>query len=158
MGDGSFGQDVLSPQALPGDVATAHGGDGFACAVTFGAGLMCWGDNSQGQCGVGDLSQPMLTSPTALPGVADASTMSAGGKHACYLSVSGAASCWGDNQYGQLGDGSNDGSPAPAPVSSSEKFRLVSAGQTHTCAVAAAGDLLFCWGDNSHYQLGAGDQ
>jgi alpha-tubulin suppressor-like RCC1 family protein len=72
------------------------------------------------------------------------SLIAAGDHHACQLTAGGGIVCWGDNRYGQLGDGSRDSRPAPVRVSLSDAID-VAAGELRTCAVTTAG-LVYCWG------------
>ena len=67
----------------------------------------------------------------------------------------GAASCWGANFTGRLGDGTMAGGPDPRPVAGGLTVRQISGGFGHSCAVAADG--LWCWGANQSGQLGTGD-
>jgi alpha-tubulin suppressor-like RCC1 family protein len=61
--------------------------------------------------------------------------------------------CWGDNQYGQLGDGTTTDRLVPTTVSDTLAFLGVSAGAGHTCAITVKGEA-YCWGRNSYGQLG----
>lgn len=81
--------------------------------------------------------------------------ISAGGSHTCGLFETGTAYCWGENDFGQLGDGSTNDSPRPAPVAGGLSFERISAGGTHTCGLTAAGQA-YCWGFNNFGQLGDG--
>jgi len=81
--------------------------------------------------------------------------ITAGRDHACQLDAFGAASCWGWNGSGQLGEGTTDDSPEPIEVSGSIAFASISAGGEHTCATATDGTG-YCWGYNGYYQLGDG--
>lgn len=77
----------------------------------------------------------------------------AGGYHTCMLTVSGSLYCWGNNEQGQLGDGTTTTRylPIKVPLSSVKSFAL---GKIHTCAITSAGT--YCWGNNSVGQLGDG--
>ncbi len=81
------------------------------------------------------------------------------GGSSCALLAGGAIACWGDNEYGQLGDGTTTARDAPVAVVSSPGVRLLGAtvigqGDTHTCAVLGAGNVS-CWGESGD-QLGNG--
>ena len=60
--------------------------------------------------------------------------------------------CWGNNDFGQLGDGSTTQSLTPVAVSGVTDA-TISAGGYHNCAVTSS-DTVSCWGDNSIFQLG----
>lgn len=77
---------------------------------------------SEGQSGTA-----ALTTTTGLP----FATVSAGSRHTCGLTPSGAAYCWGDNSSGQLGNGTTTNSATPVPVSGALSFATVSAGGNH---------------------------
>jgi alpha-tubulin suppressor-like RCC1 family protein len=96
----------------------------------------------------------------ALASAAGASSISAGGEHACAL-VSGAAYCWGENYNGELGDGTNINSAVPVAVDTSgvlagQTLIQITAGYEYTCALDSAG-AAFCWGSNLYGQLGDGN-
>jgi alpha-tubulin suppressor-like RCC1 family protein len=66
--------------------------------------------------------------------------------------------CWGENRYGQLGNGNTTSLWKPSKVdfssiSSSLKFKEISAGDNGSCAISQAGDG-YCWGRNNYGQLG----
>lgn len=75
----------------------------------------------------------------------------AGGAHQCALRDDGVLTCWGANNFGQLGIGSSTGQPDPHPVAGS--WRLVDTGEDFTCGLQTD-DSLWCWGSNSLGQLG----
>lgn len=69
-----------------------------------------------------------------------------GWTHACALLAGGTVECWGDNDFGQLGDGTEQGRVDPAPVNGLPPIVQVAAGGDTTCALDEAG-LVHCWGD-----------
>ena len=88
-------------------------------------------------------------------------SVSAGG-HGCAVTTGGSAYCWGWGGNGELGIGFR--SPGLEPLSSAEtpravagghSFTVVSAGVFHSCGVTPSHEA-YCWGDNSHGQLGDG--
>src|SRR4029077_5330920 len=58
-----------------------------------------------------------------------------GTAHTCMVARSGAASCWGDNAAGQLGDGSTTSSATPVAAAGGMQFRATAAGAGFTCAL-----------------------
>lgn len=93
--------------------------------------------------------------------VANAATgtraLAAGLFHICALDASGAASCWGANEAGQLGDGSRSDKTSPTAVATNLRFSTLSAGVGHTCGLAGGGQIA-CWGENLSGQLGDGSR
>lgn len=82
-------------------------------------------------------------------------TMDGGRDHACGLTGSGQAYCWGRNQYGQLGDSTAAATATPVAVlhPSGVTFDRITAGGAHTCSLTSAGQA-YCWGHNADGRLG----
>lgn len=68
--------------------------------------MFSWGNNDQGQLGVGDVTLRDSISSALNIGAA-ATAITAGAYHNCILLQDGKVACWGGNQYGQLGLGHN---------------------------------------------------
>ena len=79
----------------------------------------------------------------------------AGGSHTCAVRADGTVACWGDNSYGQLGDGTNVDSTAPVAVTGIANAISISSGFNYTCA-ARSDNSVACWGANGSGQLGDG--
>ena len=76
--------------------------------------------------------------------------------HTCALRDDGALFCWGSNNGGKLGIGSEDPALAPTRVGLDTTWTEVSLGDAHTCGLRAG--ALLCWGRNfPHHPLGLGD-
>ena len=80
--------------------------------------------------------------------------VSAGGYHTCAIKQDGSLWCWGNNDSGQLGDGTWTNKDTPVQIMSSG-VSSVALGWYHTCAVKTDGSL-WCWGYNNYGQLGDG--
>ncbi|WP_236606778.1 RCC1 domain-containing protein [Sandaracinus amylolyticus] len=87
----------------------------------------------------------------------DAIAIAAGGLHSCALREAGDVVCWGDNEYGQLGDGTTLDSLVPVRVAGLQNAVAISSSRgSHTCALLESGQVL-CWGANNSGQLGNGE-
>lgn len=155
--------------AMQGAESVATGTDS-ACARVQVPGTpdthqpVCWGTNAHGELGTGLAPSPTSNStvPVKVSGLADVSALTAGNGHACTLPTgSSSPLCWGDNDEGQLGNGSTVDANAPVAVSGlttatqlSAHGRVLSGDEVgHTCARLQDGTAQ-CWGDNLNGQLG----
>ena len=85
-------------------------------------------------------------------------SISAGFGHTCALTPTGVMKCWGENQHGQLGDGTTETRTMPTEVLDlGVDVKAFSAGfGGSTCAVTATGKEM-CWGSNHFGQIGDGN-
>ncbi len=129
-------------------------GDSHSCARRADGTVACWGKNLNGQLGNGAMTEYELL-PVAVVGLTDAVELAAAELHTCARRAAGTVVCWGDNSYGQLGNGTTQPSTTPVPVTGiSDAVELVS-GQEHFCVRTSGGQVL-CWGRNDYGQLGNG--
>lgn len=160
---GQTGQGVALPILPPSPVLGLGGsatqvsvGTKHSCARLSNGTVKCWGANEYSQ--LGDGSTVDSTTALAVMGLpSNINRVIAGGTHSCALTSDGAAWCWGNDTFGQRGDGATDSSgQAPALVSGlSSGVSDIAAGQMHSCAVVING-LVKCWGYNDYGQLGDG--
>lgn len=167
LGIGTPGGDSLTPVLVTGRLtfATVRVGTYFACGVTPSGAAYCWGYNLQGQLGTGSLTGPVQcspgtpcsTSPVAVTGGLVFSAVSGGTYSTCGVTTTGAAYCWGNDLFGQLGNGTitNTNTPTPVAVAGGLSFTAVSAGIVSACGIATT-SAAYCWGDNRYGQLGNG--
>jgi len=160
---GSF-SNVLTPTII--NDGTTYSSLGLAvdhtCAITTAGVLQCWQYNGAGILGDGlQNSRSVLAtinSGTTFINVAEnASNLYDVNyyyvNNACAISTEGALKCWGNNNSGQVGDGTYDQRLSPVDVDSSVKYSTVANGVNHSCAITRKGETK-CWGSNSNYQLG----
>lgn len=147
-----------------GNVKRVVAGKAHTCAMMSNNRLKCWGYNNMGQLGYGDTvtrgySGAQMADSLAFVSLPSVIDVTIGDSHTCALLADGTYSCWGDNTYGQLGNGSTTtvSSPtAPTALPSSEKAIKIRAGMKHTCALTQTGKV-YCWGNASYGQLGTGN-
>jgi alpha-tubulin suppressor-like RCC1 family protein len=123
------------------------------CALSDGDLLWCWGGNAEGQLGTGDVIDRRWPSAIGRGYVA----VDAGDRHTCAVTASSTILCWGAGGEGRLGTGDETRRIEPSIVFGAEpRWRSVSAGGRHTCAVQRRG-ALYCWGSGADGQLGVGE-
>src|SRR5438105_6259284 len=133
-----------------------------SCAVTPAGAAYCWGWGGDGQLGTGFRTpfrgpRASLQTPLAVAGGRTFATVTAGWGRSCGVTTTGEAYCWGDDSYGQLGDGSRTSSLVPVPVTGGQQFASVTLGAYHACGVTTT-NAAYCWGVNSQRQLGDGSR
>ena len=143
------------PVQIPGAWNQVASGWFHVCGVTTDAKGWCWGRND-GQLGT---DQPVTDgTKVQLPGTWRAIVPGGYGNNdavTCGIDEDRSAWCWGDNTYGQLGDGSTDASAVPVEVAGDHEWAQLSVGAQHTCGVTTDG-AGWCWGDNVAGRLGDG--
>ena len=136
-------------------------GSTFTCALLDSQEVRCWGSNYLGELGFGDdnkaygdLAGTLPAPPADIGG--DVVQLAVGYQHACARLATGAVRCWGANNWSQLGYPGISGGASPAKngdVGLGGVATHVTAGDGHTCALLAGGDVR-CWGTNIYGQLG----
>jgi len=135
-------------------------GQAHACALDTTGLAYCWGDNTLGQLGNGTVapapnfnagtSTTVTTIPTQIVSTTKFVSIYSFGNHTCALDAGGAATCWGDNSYDELGATTTPGTPVA--VATSLAFTSLALSGTRTCGITTANDV-YCWG--AHPQGGA---
>ncbi|MBI3207260.1 MAG: hypothetical protein HYZ29_37325 [Myxococcales bacterium] len=175
VGDGTFSGSRTPPvQVVPlgSTVKQVESGQYFTCALKSDGTVWCWGLNDKGQLGGGatdgvpcNTSWKCKPTPTAVVGLgASVEQISVGNSHACARKKDGTVWCWGENNLGQLGDGTTAGQtcgptfckPAPVQVASlGNSVSDVQAGGAFGCA-RRVDNTVWCWGHNAFGQVGDG--
>lgn len=135
---------------------TAHAAPNTAAA---------WGSNEFGELGAGiaeaegpekcEAHSACSTVPVAVRALTGVEAMSAGTDFGLAL-ANGGVNAWGENEYGELGDGTTTNSDVPVAVDGlSESVSAIAAGNGHSLALLSSGQVL-AWGSNTAGQLGDG--
>lgn len=153
---GGVGSDPLA------DVIGIDAGDSHACAVVGSVGsarAVCWGTGTDGQLGHGQASSS--GTPVGVVGVGGSGRLegvaqvAAGDVHTCARMSDGAVRCWGQQQWGRLGNGSQLWGIMASPVATSNLgpggaaglATGITVGASNSCA-SVSGAQGRCWGDN----------
>ena len=136
------------------------------CAIDLNDSVYCWGDNSSGQLGNGSTSSSRVPVAVNATGALAGKTIkqivpSFIGSYSCAIASDDKAYCWGDNSFGQLGNGSTSSSRVPVAVNATgalagKTIKQISVGFDHTCVVSND-HKIYCWGRNNSGQLGIGN-
>ena len=146
-----------SPSSSFSGVKSIHSGNNFSCLIVSDGTVKCWGLNTSGQLGDGTNYGPRLL-PTTVTNLSGAVSLALGESHACALLSNGTVKCWGDNTYGQLGDGTKTNRTIPVTVSGLTGVSSLADshyGASRSCATLINGSVK-CWGANWAGQLGNG--
>lgn len=156
LGDGTYAtQGRTRPVLVQGvtEVLDLAAGANHACARTA-TGVFCWGNNSRGQCGLYAPEYPSV--PIAHRLDLEARALSLGEQHSCALDAAGTVSCWGANEFHQLGRA--PGTPEdyrPVAVPSLGAGGLLAAQHLGNCIVPTSNpSSVACWGDGREAKLG----
>ena len=139
------------PQRVPGvsDAIDVAAGSGAEFAIVGDHTLMWWG-----RLNVSSPLRSLHPNPAPMPGLPKV-TQVRSGTHTCAVSADHHVFCWGNNDFGQLGDGSTVPRVTPLEVPNLGDVSMVTVGAGFTCAMTTAGTAL-CWGANDAGQLGRG--
>ena len=155
--------DKYTPQMIttPSDrkVVKVEPGATHTCILLDDGGVMCWGRDNVGQLGNGDTSDTIHTpsSNVELPEGRAATDLSVGDHHSCALLDNGSITCWGLNNYGQLGENTTTNRLIPiyAHLPTGSPAVSVSVGPHSSCAILE-NNSVYCWGHNHYGRLGIG--
>lgn len=160
LGDGTL-VDHFTPAVVSGissGAVAVTAGKNHTCALMAAGNVKCWGDNANGQLGVGDTTR--RTSPVDVTALGnDVEMVAAGGFVTCALMKDTTVKCWGNNANGAVGDGTVVSRTSPVTVTGLTGVRTIAAtggfSGDHACALLTNGQMK-CWGQNSNGQIGDG--
>lgn len=128
-------------------------GDAYSGVIAPGGGVWVWGNNANGQLGLGDTTN--RTAPTQLTSLSGVAQMAACDLHTLAVMTDGTVRAWGNNGSWQLGDGTTTQRTSPITISGLSSIVQVSAGENHSIALKSDGSVLG-WGSNTSGQIGDG--
>jgi len=156
LGDGTT-TDRRSPVPVGGlsghgGVAVISGGGDVSAALMADHSLMAWGTNDHGAVGNGTISDSGQWTPVAVSqstGLTNVKAIATGWDHMVALDQDGNVWTWGDNDDGELGNGTTISSSLPIKVSGLSHIQGVSAGDGSTVVLDANGHV-WAWGALRH--------
>lgn len=166
-GNGQLGDGTTESRMAPVSVSTIGTGSSqseardvsvgtlHACATLAQGEAKCWGDQSLGRLGNGNISGDPIPTPTDVTGLSTAVAVASGRSHTCSLHEDGSLRCWGEGSHGRLGNGAFSGSSDPERVLNVDSAIDVGLGLEHSCAVLRSGEV-HCWGRGDDGELGIG--
>ncbi|MGA2879878.1 MAG: choice-of-anchor D domain-containing protein [Bryobacteraceae bacterium] len=159
LGNGSNTNNNVPAQVggLAGIVAIAGGGS-HSLALKSDGTVWAWGSNQSGELGNGNNTNSNV--PVQVTGLTGVVAIAGGGYPYGFgtslaLKSDGTVWAWGDNQYGELGNGSNANSNVPVQVSGLTGVVAIAGGSYHSLALKSDG-MVWVWGDNQYGELGNG--
>lgn len=156
LGDGTTTDSSVPVQVAGLSTATdVDGGSHHSLALDAGGTVWSWGTNGAGQ--LGDGTTTARTTPVQVLNLTDVTAIAAGGMsglagHSLALRSDGTVWAWGNNNKGQLGDGSTSSRSAPVQVSGLGGVVAIAANGANSYALKDDGGV-WAWGDNSSDQL-----
>ncbi|MDB4602745.1 hypothetical protein OAH71_02415 [Euryarchaeota archaeon] len=160
--------DSYTPVLIEIDNSTMYASNIYAggrgiCAKLLNSSVVCWGANSHSNLGVSTsqnsgFQDTHLPSPTLIQGFgshSEISDMALGGGHSCILFENGSVTCFGTNEWNQMGVPTTGQSSVNSPLNHSSPIKSIQAGGSHTCAIDE-NDTMLCWGRRGHGELGDG--
>ena len=144
-------------------VASIDAGASHTCATYDDGDVWCWGSNQDGELGRGFTSAYEAPGAVIFPTSTTILDTQAGNKHTCAFHDDQSISCWGNNQWGTLGNGQSihagtgTSSSVPAPILATTSTAVaLSVGWATNCALLDTG-AVDCWGNDVEGNLGNGE-
>jgi alpha-tubulin suppressor-like RCC1 family protein len=157
LGDGSQFKTYIPVQiGTDTNWLDISGGDFYSIGLKSDGTLWAWGTNFFGQLGLGEDAFSIFT-PHKIGLDSDWQAMVASYRHVLAIKTDGSLWAWGDNEQGQLGDGTTIDKATPVQIGSERNWQHLSTSLSgdHSLAIKSDGTL-WAWGKNEDGQLGTG--
>ena len=161
LGNGTNTNSNIPVQvSLPNGVTITNiaGGVSYSLALASNGTVWAWGDNTAGELGNGTNTDSNIPVQVSLPSGVTITNIACGVFFGLALASNGAVWAWGNNYYGQLGNGTNvfdSNIPVQVSLPSGVTITNIAAGSEDNLALASNGTV-WAWGDNSCGELGNG--
>lgn len=125
LGNGTGATELQPAKVVGGHTfTTLTSGAAFTCGLTPSGAVYCWGMATKGELGIGPTMAISIDTPVPVTGGLLFQQIAVGWEHSCGLTAGGTAYCWGDNDNGQVGDGTTVTRWVPTPVMGGLQFRV----------------------------------
>jgi alpha-tubulin suppressor-like RCC1 family protein len=157
---GQMGNGTTTGSATPVEVSGGRswrqiaGGYNHACGISTAGQAFCWGADALGDLGEGPDATPHLE-PSAVAGGHRFTQISAGLDLTCAVTLTQRAYCWGEGDFGAIGDGKTLDCYEPRLVVGGLTMRRVGAGRFFACGGTTT-SRAYCWGWGANGQVGNG--
>lgn len=153
IGDGTL-VNVSTPKIIDPGVSykkvSVH--NSHSCAITTDNVLKCWGDQNYGKQGDGATSGAKVN-PTVVDSGVAYSQVTTGYDSTCAITTAGELKCFGQNVFGQIGNGGIGNVTIPTTIDAGVGYSRIFMGQYHTCGITT-NNVAKCWGSNESGQIG----
>lgn len=163
--EGELGNGKAKASAVPVAVKGLTGVSSISAGATFnlavlsaGGTVESWGSNSFGQLGNAGVEEGFSTVPVPVEGLSGVSAVAAGSQHGLALLNGGTVMAWGEDSFGELGNGTTTTrQETPVAVSGLSGVSAVSAGDRDSVALLSSGAVM-TWGLDKYGELGNGTE
>jgi len=149
---------VAEPTLVPGltGVTAIGTGEYHSLAVVAKGAVKAWGDNESGQLGDGKTAEAVVDTPQSVPGLSKVKAVVAGSYFSLALLSNGTAMAWGEDAYGDLGNGEMGVNiDKPVAVSGLTEASALAAHESWAMALRKSGAVM-SWGSDYEGELGLG--
>ncbi len=144
---------TIAPPIFTGVAVGEHHG----CGRATDNAIYCWGRNTSGQLGIGTITTGSAV-PVKVAGGHSFKAVHSGGDFTCGITTDDRGFCWGDNDRGQLADGTAPVDQSlPREIGGDHRWATLGAGEDFMCGITTPPfPFTYCWGEGDNGQIGDG--